>query len=68
MSTSVNLGCIFCGHTLNLMSPDLIHTEPSRAFRIFGTWLDLLDFQFMNAICENCNKGNWIFWYKPLSH
>ncbi len=66
MSTSVNLGCIHCGHTLELRSPDLIHTEPSRTYRILGTWLDLLDFQFMNAICENCNKGNWIFWYRPL--
>jgi len=58
MSSSINIGCTSCGHTLTLNPPDSIHTEANRFFRV---GMDSFDFILMNAKCVKCNKINFIF-------
>jgi hypothetical protein len=66
MSSSINIGCTSCGQKLSIASPDSIHTEALRGWRLGYNAFDYIP---MDVQCTNCKKSNWIYWFiKPLSY
>jgi len=65
MSTTTNLGCVYCGETLTLNSPDYIHIVPLRSWTFGYNWFDYIP---MDAKCTRCEKSNWIYWLRPVNY